>query len=87
MNKLQFDVFFKIYVRIYFRKASWEQRIMYQYPARLVSNVMKTKSRKTQVIIPVHLTWEDKQGENSCGVQMLLRILFSESNYDEFRCF
>ena len=42
-------------------KASWEQRIMYQYPARLVSNVMKTKSRKTQVIIPVHLTWEDKQ--------------------------
>ena len=49
---------------------------MYQYPARLVSNVMKTKSRKTQVIIPVHLTWEDKQGENSCGVQMSLRILF-----------
>ena len=39
---------------------------MYQYPARLVSNVMKTKSRKTQVIIPVHLTWEDKQGENCC---------------------
>ena len=55
---------------------------MYQYPARLVSNVMKTKSRKTQVIIPVHLTWEDKQGENCCGVQMLLRTLFSESNYD-----
>ena len=41
---------------------------MYQYPARLVSNAMKTKSRKTQVLIPVHLTWEDKQGENGCGV-------------------
>ena len=62
---------------------------MYQYPARLVSNVMKTKSRKTQVVIPVHLTWEDKQGENGFGVQMfdLLRILFCESNYDQFRCF
>ena len=56
---------------------------MYQYPARLVSNVMKTKSRKTQVIIPVHLTWEDKQGENGCGVQFVV----CEITYDQFRCF
>ena len=42
-------------------KASWEQRIMYQYPARLVSNAMKMKSKKVQSLIPVHLTWEDKQ--------------------------
>ena len=35
---------------------------MYQYPARLVSNAMKTKSKKnTQAVIPVQLTWEEHE--------------------------
>ena len=38
-------------------KASWEARVMYQYPARLLSNAMKAKMNKNQVFIPVKLTW------------------------------